>query len=484
MLRLFLKDSIIYTVPAILSKGISFLLVPLYTRVLSPADYGSLELFLIFASIIYLLVALEVSQGVARFYSSEKDKRIKILYASTAFWFTIFAYSVFFLLMFLFSDYLSEKIMGQYGMENEFRAGLLFIWLNGILLYIQNQLRWELKSVHYFWVSASYALVTALASIYLAYIHGYGLYGILVGMTIGCLFSSVLGLFCLRKTIRLVFSKVHLIEMLNYSFPLVFSVLAIWLTQYVDRIMINKLLSIHDVGIISVGYKISAAIGLVTVGFQGAFSPLVLTHYKDANTPNQIEKIFRYFIFCSLFLYLVTSLFATELVQLLTQPQYYEASSLVVFVLPAILLSKMYIFAPGISIAKKTHILLWVNIAIGILNIILNLILIPLMDIKGAALATLFSFLVMIICLMYYSQRYYYVPHNTKRIISLVTLTFIITVTSQYFNNYFSYIFVYNMIIILLFIYFCFKLSLAKSNEIKKILSFTLNHLTKLRSVN
>ena len=70
MLKLFFKDSIIYTIPAILSKGISFLLVPLYTRVLSPGDYGSLELFLIFASIINLTIAFEVTQGVARFFSS------------------------------------------------------------------------------------------------------------------------------------------------------------------------------------------------------------------------------------------------------------------------------------------------------------------------------------------------------------------------------------------------------------------------------
>ena len=62
MLRSFIKDSAIYAIPQIFSKGINLILLPLYTRILSPNEYGSLDLLLIFAAIINVTIALEVSQ--------------------------------------------------------------------------------------------------------------------------------------------------------------------------------------------------------------------------------------------------------------------------------------------------------------------------------------------------------------------------------------------------------------------------------------
>ena len=88
MIRTFLKDSAVYTVPSIISRGLALLLVPFYTRVLSTADYGSLDLLMVFASVVNSSIALEVSQGVARFYVSEPISERKVMYASSALWFT------------------------------------------------------------------------------------------------------------------------------------------------------------------------------------------------------------------------------------------------------------------------------------------------------------------------------------------------------------------------------------------------------------
>ena len=101
MLKKFMKDSVIYAFPTFISGGLSFFLLPLYTRVLSPADYGSLDLFTIFGGLVQCVIALEVSQGVARFYSDERDLERKVLFASSAFWFTLICYTVFAVLMLL-----------------------------------------------------------------------------------------------------------------------------------------------------------------------------------------------------------------------------------------------------------------------------------------------------------------------------------------------------------------------------------------------
>ncbi|RMD79998.1 MAG: hypothetical protein D6823_03915 [Chloroflexi bacterium] len=88
------------------------MLVPLYTRVLSPSDYGSLELLTTFASIVNLTIALEVSQGVARFYPTEPHPDRKIVYASSAFWFTVVCSSIFSVLMLYLSPNIAVLIMG------------------------------------------------------------------------------------------------------------------------------------------------------------------------------------------------------------------------------------------------------------------------------------------------------------------------------------------------------------------------------------
>ena len=77
MLKRFLKDSVVYSTSTLLSRGISILLIPLYTRFLQPEEYGALDLLTVMATIINYIVALEISQGVARSYSDAKTEKEK-----------------------------------------------------------------------------------------------------------------------------------------------------------------------------------------------------------------------------------------------------------------------------------------------------------------------------------------------------------------------------------------------------------------------
>ena len=76
----------------------------------------------------------------------------------------------------------------------------------------------------------------------------------------------------------------------------------------------------------------------------------------------------------------------------------------------------MYIFSPGIGIAKKTHLIIWINVLTGLLNILLNYLLIPKMGIKGAGMATMLSYFVFFSAFSIVSQRFYPIPHNWGKI--------------------------------------------------------------------
>ena len=422
MLRPFLKDSAIYTIPAILSRGLSLFLIPLYTRVLSTADYGSLDLLTVFAGIVNLTIAMEVSQGLARYYAAEPEAGQKVVYASTAFWFTIACYTIFVVLLLPFTSQISSLIMGQSATENAFRIGLWYVWINGLFYLIQNQFRWELRSREYAVVSMLMTITTAGISVMLTYGLHLGLQGLLLGMVAGSLAGTMLGLFWLRNSFRFQFDKGKLHEMLYFSTPLVVSGIAVWASLYIDRIMINHLLTVDDVGLYGVGYRVASVASLVMIGFQGALTPLIYTYHSSLETPHQLARIFRLFVGLATLIFLALSLFAADIVKLLTTEPFYKGAAVVVYLVPAVLLANMYIFAPGIGIAKKNHLMIWINVGGALLNIGLNYALIPVLGIVGAGMATLIGYLSVFVAYMVCSQKLYPVPHQWPRIIGAVFL--------------------------------------------------------------
>ena len=77
MVKDFFKDSTIYVLPTIIMYGTNFFLLPLYTRVLNPSDYGILDMIRIFESLALLTVALEINQGLGRYYMDESNPQKK-----------------------------------------------------------------------------------------------------------------------------------------------------------------------------------------------------------------------------------------------------------------------------------------------------------------------------------------------------------------------------------------------------------------------
>jgi O-antigen/teichoic acid export membrane protein len=450
----------------------SLFLVPLYTRVLSPSDYGSLDLLMVFAGIVNLTIALEVSQGVARFYSEEKILERKILYASSAFWFTFFVYLIFAIITFFYSNSLSYQILGKKDLSNVFEIGVVYISINGIFYLIQNQFRWELKSKEYAIVSLVTSIVTAVVSIWLAYYLKYGLAGLLLGMLSGSLVATILGIIWLRNSFQFRFELTYLKNMLIFSSPLVLSGIAVWLSQYIDRIMIKHYLSIEQVGLFGVGYRIASIVGLVMIGFQGALTPLIYNNYTKDDTPAQIAKIFRLFTAASLTFFLMLTLFSIDILKIFTTLNYYNAKSVVIFLVPSLLFANMYIFAPGIGISKKSHYFIWINIIGATINFLLNIFLIPLFGIMGASIATLIGYMSVFMMHMSISQKFYFVPHKWKPIIYCSIISFAMSMILNYFefSNFIRWSL--NVLSLIIFLFSILVFDLIYISEIQKLKLF------------
>lgn len=471
MINKFFKDSLVYTIPSLVSKGISFFLIPLYTRVLSPSEYGSFDLIIVFGTIISIVISLEISQGVARFYSEETEQEKKQLYASTSLWFILFSYSLFFLIALIFNDKISFFLFEIQDKELLFQTAIIYIFFNSIFLFIQNQLRWDFQSINYAAVSILMSIITGLSSVYFAYVLDWGLLGLLRGMILGSLCAVLLGLWYLRNTYQLKFKMKYLKQMLNYSLPLVFSSFAIWISLYIDRIMIKHFMSLDDVGIYGIGFKVASSVSIFLVGFNTSLTPLVFKNFKKQNTPAEIAKIFRFVILLSILIYLILSLFSELILKILATESFYKSSELLVYLVPAIIISSLQIFAPGISIAKRTHYYIYIFVFGGIINLILNYILIPNFGTTGAAIATLLGNLAVFVILMIFSQKLYYIPHKWFQIVfSFLTSIIIVKLVSSFDLNEFQEILI-NLLSIFFLLVIIFKIKMTSLNEIRFILN-------------
>lgn len=424
MFKRFLRDSVIYGASSILASGSAIFLLPFYSQALSPTDYGLVDILRVFSSLIYVVVALEITQGLARHYPDAESTADQVEYASTSLWFTVTVYTAFVAIGFLLAGPLAALVLDSQERTDLFKVGLLSIWSYGLFYLAQQQLRWGLQAKAYAVSNLLSTLVQIGATIFLVLVVGWGAIGVVAGWFVGYLAGAAFSLFAGRHFYKWTFNWPKLKEMLLFSFPLVPSSIGVIVSLYIDRIAIKEFMNLAEVGIFGVGYRLASIASLLLVGFQGALMPLIYTHYREPETPAEIARIFRFFVTIALLLFLFMTFFAPELLILFTDPAYYSAASVLPLLVLAILFSGMYVFAPGLSIARKSGTVAIINVVSAVVNTALNVALIPFLGIRGAALATFLSGALIFTLNMLYSQRYYFVPHPWKQLAlaSLVTV--------------------------------------------------------------
>lgn len=425
MLKAALRDSLVYGLASVLSKGLAIFLLPLYTRVLSPGDYGAYDLLITVGALANLAVALEISQGLARHWADTAEQAARMRLASTSLWFTILMYGIFLLCGLLAAPQLNALILGGENYLDAFRLGVGFIAANGVYYLLLNQFRWELRSKAYALVSFIYALLTLLFAATFCLLLDMGLSGVMLAQLLAASCSSLLCLWLLRGTFGFAFDLRQLAAMLRFSAPLVPAGLAVFVSLYINRFALNHFASLEEVGLYGIGSRVAGLSTLLILGVQAALTPLVYQHYRDAETPAQIARLFGWFMAVALAGCLFLALFARELLTLFATPEYMAGAALVAVLAPALLLSQMYIFAPGIAIAKKTHWQLWVTLLSAAVSGVANWLLVPLWGIWGAAMATLLASLLFFLCWLTLSQRLYRIPYSWRALL-LASLGFVV----------------------------------------------------------
>lgn len=415
MLRQLFKDTVLYTVVSFLTKGIGFLLLPIYTRILSPLEYGQFDLIVSIGAVLMVIFGGEFHQSVMRFFNdSGLSKRERKGVLGTAMLGLLFGYilllSVVGVLYLLFLN--SRLPSSLQSIFTTYSIGWLVLYYFAISAF--NLALVSLRALLLSRVVALLSLVSALSTaslgVYFVTVLKLGFMGLVLAQLCTTSFLSAFIFIYLKQEITFQIQFAHIGRMLRYSLPLIPSSLAVVLSVNLDRVMLGYLETIETVAIYGVGARLASIVVLMSTGLQMSLSPLIYKHKKDPNTPQKIAKLLQYFSLLSFLMIFLFAVFGVTLSEFIAGEHYSLSGSVFPILAAASLFNMVFLFFPGLQIAEKTGALAKINlVGVGV-NFLLNFVLIVLLGVLGAALATLLTAIYIAVRVVRKSQIYFPIP--------------------------------------------------------------------------
>jgi len=402
-----LRHTLIYGVGNVLTKFLSFLMVPFYTHYLTPADYGTLEILDLSMSLFGMFLTMGIIAAVLRCYAAADslDEKKKVI--STALMSVLVTGGVTLGLGLMAAKPASRWILGP-EVNSKY---LLLSFLGFICNYLATVPRTYLRALE---ASGMFTLVNNVSfclmlgmNIYFVAVLKLGVAGILLSALIGAALQFVvLSAWALREVGTRI-SSYWLRQMLVFGGPLMFSNLAVFVLNFSDRFFLQHLRSLDVVGIYAVGYKFAYMMNYLLV--QPFYVMWQSRMFAVHGLPNH-EKVFsRIFVLYSLVLVyagLALSMLSPEIVRLMVGPNFAASQPVVpVVVLAYVFWGIGFYVQLGMFLANRTNLVGLVGAAAAGVNLVLNYLLISYWGMMGAAWATLLSFLVLAVGSYWCSQR-------------------------------------------------------------------------------
>ena len=430
-----------------------FFLLPIYTRYLTPADYGIVSSMQVLNTILAVVFTLAIERSVYRLYWDYKTEKEKKDYLGSMVVALGCIATIVLTLLFLFKGFVG-LIYKSIPFYPFYVYAILTAYFSvfGLVPKIYLQLKQKAGS----FVILSIMQFVANTAFILWFIVGLkaGAEGMLKGQMIGCGIMLPVFLFIGFKIINFTVNPSILKESLKFSLPMIPALLSAWVLNLSDRIFIERYFSLADVGIYSLGYKIAGLVLILAGAFNVAYEPVF---YKLANSNDQVaaqKQLFSYnntYAMGVLLICFLVSLFAKEGVVIFLDARYADAYKIVPIIALAYFVSLVGgLMNRSIYQEKKTVAMMLIMVSGALLNIALNFLLVPTLGAYGAAYATVLSYTGMFTVEYWYAKKCYFIDYDWNKIMMglLLAVPLVYTV-------YFMDISIYLSLFVKLFIVAC-----------------------------
>jgi O-antigen/teichoic acid export membrane protein len=429
------RHSAIYGLGAVVSRLIGVFLLPVVTRYLSRADLGAVDTLIALSVVLVIVLRAGISMAFFRFYFDADDEAGRTRVVRTSFWFTMSGATAGLVLGVLLAPQISELLFSTHSRAGLVRAGFVLLWAQMNYEQLTALFRVEERSLAYVAATLANVLITVGATILLVAVWHQGALGVLVGNFSGTLTVYFVLLAYRRFQLGLEFDRSLFRQMQRFGLPLVPSGLALWAIDFADRFFLLKLKNAAEVGLYSVGVRVSTAILLLLIALRTAWPAFAYSIKDDEEAKRTYAFVLTYVLFVSCWLALALSLLAPWLVRVLTTPAYYAGSRVVpLLVFGATAFLAFNVMSIGIGRAKATQFNWVVTGAAAVVALGLNLALIPPYGMIGAAVSTLCAYTVMFAGMTLRAQRVFPVPYQWRRLGTVVAAAAGLTVLGKWLD--------------------------------------------------
>lgn len=427
------SHSMIYGVGNIASKVIGFLMIPVYTRFLTPADYGTIELIDLVLAVAGLILYDLIVEAIFRFYYKYDDVLNKKEVISSA----LIAHGCISIVIagvgLAMVDQIATLVFGSDEYSPFFVisfVSFIFMQLNSIPM---SYLRIKQKPWMFIGVSMASLILALSLNIYLIVFRNMGIYGVLYS---GLISNGCLALFLVIKTFAEVgfrFSVKKVVAMFKYGAPMILSGAGMFSLNFSNRFFLAKYALLSDVGLFALGSRFGFMIRALVIGpFLNSWDAKIFKIAKEKDAKAIFARTLTYFVYVVIFIGLCMSVLIKDILTIMATPSFYDAHKIVpVLCLGYIFIGFYYHFYIGFLLKDKT---VYIGIIVGIaalLNLILNLVLIPISGIIGAAWALTISYFTMSFVAYILAYRVYFIKYEWNRILKISCVALILYYASK-----------------------------------------------------
>lgn len=373
-----------------------FITLPVFSRFLTPEDYGVLSVVSTFTAMVTISTTFQIFKGVARLYFDYSEEERKTYY-STMFWGVCTIASV--VLVGLVAG--GDKLVGFF-FTNDKLGFYPYFFISTITIFfslpegVSNAwFKVKEKGKPLLILSFIASMLELVVQLVLIVVYNQGAKGALIGLAIGAVFRFFTSAIYFRKYLVLRFCKSMFWENVKFGLPVIPHALGGYLFMYSDIFILEKFVSLSVIGIYSMANRFATLLKTIVNSFAQAFSPVFMKTAMEskADVVQLTQKVSKSWFVLLTMGYVFLSHVGEYTIYVMTPKEYHEAA----LYLPA--LSLAYIFR-GIYIlpintfyfSKKTKLLPLATLSSGVLNVVLNIWLIPKWGLWGAVGTTTLSF--------------------------------------------------------------------------------------------
>ena len=387
------KASLWFLICSFLQKGVSVITTPIFTRLLSTADYGNYNVFNSWMGILSIFITLQIYSGVYEQGLIKFEKERKVF--SSALQGLCLILCFLWLLLYLIGR---EFWNGLFSLTTvQMLAMITMIWTTSVFRFWSA----EQRVLYKYKTLVIVTLFVAIAKPVLSIIFVLLAYDKVTGCILGLVLAELIGytglFFCQICRGKQIYSKNYWLYSIGFAVPLVPHYLAQVVLSSSDRIMIKSLIGEGEAGIYSLAYTISSVMTLFNTALSQTLGPWIYQKIKN-NKSKEIAGISYIALAFIALLNILLILFAPEIVAIFAPKEYYEAKMVIPPVAMSVFFMFMYdFFAKFEFYYEKKFFIMIASIIGAILNVILNYIFIPIFGYCAAGYTTLVCYILYVI---------------------------------------------------------------------------------------